>query len=96
MVHALCPIVDAARTSGKPMPRDQHEQLEAIVAAYVLGACEGDAALARSHLRSCPSCRRLAARVGTAAGALALSVEPVSPPEGLRSRLMAAAAAHPR
>ena len=74
----------------------QHEQLESMVAAYVLGACEGDAATARDHLRSCPSCRRLAARVGRAAGALALAVEPVRPPESLRSRVLSAAASRPR
>jgi Anti-sigma-K factor rskA/Putative zinc-finger len=72
----------------------EHDQLEDAVAALVLGcAPAGDEARLRAHLRSCPGCRELAARLGRGASSLAISPDPVEPPARLQGRVRAAAAA---
>lgn len=68
-----------------------HDQLESIVAAWVLGACDTEeATIIEAHVETCVSCRRLAARLGRVVEAMPLSVETGPPPAGLRLRLLAA------
>ena len=72
----------------------EHEELEHSVAAWVLGALDGEEAEAmRIHVEACPSCREEASRLRRAVGALPLSVEEVAPPARLRERILSAAAA---
>ena len=71
-----------------------HEELESLVAAWVLGAVEADEADAiRTHIEGCASCREATSRFGRAAGMLPLDVEEVEPPARLRERILASAAA---
>jgi Anti-sigma-K factor rskA len=72
----------------------EHDELEASVAAWVLGATEGDEAdEMRIHIEGCPICRETAARLRRVVGALPLAVEEVPPPARLRERVLAAAGA---
>ncbi|TAN32412.1 hypothetical protein EPN29_09620 [bacterium] len=72
----------------------EHEALESSVAAWVLGALEQpDAEDVRIHLEGCSSCRETAGRLRRTVGALPLVVEEVAPPDRLRERVLAAAAA---
>src|SRR5258708_33010832 len=71
-----------------------HEELESLVAGWVLGALEGDEADAfRAHSEGCPICREATSRLGPAAATLPLDVEEVEPPARLRERILASAAA---
>ena len=72
----------------------RHEELEMLVAAWVLGALDSaDEESIRTHVEACPTCREVAARLRRVVGALPLVVEEVSPPARLRERVLAAAAA---
>ncbi len=74
-----------------------HEELEAMVAPWVLDALDPAAAEAvRTHVEGCASCREVAARLRRVVGALPLAVDEVSPPARLRDRVLGAAAASPR
>ena len=69
-----------------------HEELESSVAAWVLGALDGDESEAvRMHVDGCASCREVAGRLRRVVGALPLAVEEVAPPPRLRERVLAAA-----
>jgi anti-sigma-K factor RskA len=71
-----------------------HDELEAAVAAYVLGALEDeDADEVRRHLDTCPTCPALAEDLRRAVGVLPLAAEPVAPAAALRDRILAAAGA---
>jgi anti-sigma-K factor RskA len=71
-----------------------HDELEASVAAYVLGALEDDEAdEVRRHLETCPTCPALAEDLRRAVGLLPLGAEPVAPPAVLRDRILVAAGA---
>ncbi|MDQ6721150.1 MAG: anti-sigma factor [Candidatus Dormibacteraeota bacterium] len=71
----------------------EHEELEASVAAWVLGAMDADEADAmRVHIEACPSCREAATRLRRAVGSLPLAAEEVAPPVRLRERVLSAAA----
>jgi len=62
--------------------------------AFVLGAlapAEMDAV--RAHLAACPEAHVEVAELGSVVPALFESIEPVEPPEGLKARILAAAAA---
>ena len=75
----------------------RHEDLEAIVAPWVLDALDpAEAEDVRAHVEGCASCRELARRLRRVVGALPLAVDEVSPPARLRDRVLAAAAASPR
>jgi anti-sigma-K factor RskA len=70
-----------------------HEELESLVAAWVLGAVEPDEVdTVRTHIEGCASCRETASRLGRAVGMLPLDVEEVEPPARLRERILASAA----
>jgi len=72
----------------------EHEELEASVAAWVLGAVDTDEAeLMRVHIDACAICREAAVRLRRAAGALPLAADDVAPPARLRERVLTAAAA---
>lgn len=72
----------------------EHDEIESSVAAFVLGALDGDEAeMVRLHLEGCDSCQALARRLGRAVDALPLAVGEVAPPERLRQRILDAAAA---
>ena len=74
-----------------------HPELENSVAAYVLGAAEEEEMTAvRAHLGGCADCRELATRLQRAADALPLATDLVGPPERLKARILAAAAASSR
>src|SRR5215467_4447680 len=77
------------------MSDDQnHEELEMLVAAWVLGALDvAEEESIRSHVEACPTCREVAARLRRVVGALPLAVDEVNPPPRLRERVLAAAAA---
>ncbi len=71
-----------------------HEELESSVAAWVLGALDGDEAeRMRVHAEGCATCSQTAARLRRAVVALPLEVEEVAPPARLRERILVAAAA---
>lgn len=71
-----------------------HDEMEASVAALVLGALDDEEADAvRQHLETCPTCPGLAADLRRAVGALPFAVEPLPPPTDLRDRILAAAGA---
>jgi hypothetical protein len=76
----------------------EHDRMEDAVAAYVLGACDGEeeVALVEAHIVACPTCRALARRLAPAVDALALAADEVRPPDRLRARILAAAAAAPQ
>jgi anti-sigma-K factor RskA len=72
----------------------EHEELESSVAAWVLGALDGDEAdVVRIHAEGCASCREMEARLRRAVAALPLEVDEVPPPARLRERVLAAATA---
>jgi len=69
-----------------------HEELESSVAAWLLGALDGDESEAvRMHVDGCASCREVAGRLRRVVGALPLAAEEVAPPPRLRERVLAAA-----
>jgi anti-sigma-K factor RskA len=71
-----------------------HAEIEAAIAALVLGALEGEEAEAvRAHLEGCTTCKELSRRLQQAADVVPLAADPVTPPARLRERIMAAAAA---
>src|SRR4051812_42279701 len=64
---------------------------------FVLDALEPDeTAAVRAHLADCDDAHAELQELAEAAGSLSLLVEPVEPSAGLKSRLLAAAGAHPR
>ena len=72
----------------------EHEEMENDVAAYVLGALDGeDEDRVRAHLETCATCRDLAARLARGVSALALEPEAIDPPAHLEDRLIGAARA---
>ena len=76
---------------------EQHDEMESLVAAWVLGALDSDEAESvRIHVEGCASCREVAARLRRVVGALPLVADEVAPPARLRERVLAAAAASPR
>jgi anti-sigma-K factor RskA len=71
-----------------------HEELESLVAPWVLGAVDADeVGEIRNHIEGCASCREATSRLTRAAAVLSLDVEEVEPPARLRERILAAAAA---
>jgi anti-sigma-K factor RskA len=70
------------------------DEVRELAGAYVLGALEpAEAAAVRSHLTSHPDGHPEIAEVGAVVPALAEIVPIVEPPDGLKTRIMAAAAA---
>lgn len=71
-----------------------HEEMESLVAAWVLGALDGDeAGSLRAHVDGCATCRETVARLRRVVGVMPLAVDEVAPPARLRERVLAAAAA---
>jgi anti-sigma-K factor RskA len=65
-----------------------------LAGSFVLGALEPDeAAAVREHLADCPEVHEEIAQLGGVLPALAASVPVAEPPDGLKARIMAAAAA---
>jgi hypothetical protein len=69
-----------------------HETIDALLAGYVLGGLTGeDATLAdrllTDHVPSCPTCRETLTAFRDVTADLALSVDPITPPETLLPRL---------
>jgi len=70
------------------------EEVREMAAAFVLGALEPDEmAAVRAHLATCEDAHEEIAELGGVLPALAESVPVVEPPDGLKARIMAAAAA---
>lgn len=71
-----------------------HDELEALVAGYVLGSLEQQERMAlEEHLRGCHSCAQLVAELWPVASALPLAVEQVEPPPSLREKTLSAVSA---
>jgi anti-sigma-K factor RskA len=71
-----------------------HDRMEDIVAAYALDACDDEEReLVEAHLLACADCSALARRLSRTVAAVPLSVDEVRPPDRLRARILAAAAA---
>ncbi len=76
------------------MPALSHEEVIEMSGAFVLGALEpAEAAAVRAHLATCAEDHTEIAALGSLLPVLAASVPVVEPPAGLKTRLMAAAAA---
>src|SRR5260370_9013287 len=72
----------------------EHEEVEGMGAAWVLGALDVDEAESmRVHVEGCATCRQAAARFGRAGDSLPLEVEEVVPAARLRERVLIAASA---
>jgi anti-sigma-K factor RskA len=70
------------------------DEVRELAAPFVLGALDPDeAAAVREHLADCPEVHEEIAQLGGVLPALAASVPVVEPPDGLKARIMAAAAA---
>jgi hypothetical protein len=75
-----------------PGSQDGHEQIEELLAGYVLRSLSGEDAaeadrLLSDHVPSCSSCRDTLATFQTLTADLALDTAPVDPPETLLPRL---------
>ena len=78
-------------------PERDHEEIEDLLAAYVLGATDPEEdGLIRAHLEGCASCTATVQRLRRALGAVPLAVEAVPPPQRLRQEILVAAAASRR
>jgi anti-sigma-K factor RskA len=72
----------------------RHEEIEAMVAPWVLGALDdAEAEQVRAHVEGCAECREVAARLRRVAGVLPLTVDESAPPARLRERVLVAAQA---
>lgn len=72
----------------------RHEEIEAMVAPWALGALdEAEAEQVRAHVEGCAECREVASRLRRVAGVLPLTVDEIAPPARLRERVLAAAQA---
>jgi anti-sigma-K factor RskA len=70
------------------------DEVRDLAGSFVLGALGTDeAAAVREHLASCPEAHEEIAELGGVVPVLAASVPVVEPPDGLKARIMAAAAA---
>ena len=70
------------------------DEVREMAGAFVLGALDpAEAAAVRAHLATCDDAHEEIAELGGVLPALAESVPVVEPPEGLKARIMAAAAA---
>ena len=70
------------------------DEVREMAGAFVLGALEpAESAAVRAHLATCDDAHEEIAELGGVLPALAESVPVVEPPEGLKARIMAAAAA---
>jgi anti-sigma-K factor RskA len=70
------------------------DEVRDLAGSFVLGALEPDeAAAVREHLADCPDAHDEIAELGGVLPALAASVSVVEPPDGLKARILAAAAA---
>ena len=69
-----------------------HEQVDQLLAGFALGAAsDEEAALVRRHLPDCDACTQALAYMTEVVGALPLTVDEVTPPAGMRDRVLAAA-----
>ena len=69
------------------------DEVRELAGAFVLGALEpADDAAVRAHLATCPEAHEEIAELGGVLPVLGESVPLVEPPDGLRARIMAAAA----
>lgn len=73
------------------MTQTNHERYEDMAAAYALGALADDErAEFKAHLRGCEECKIALAEMKDTVAVLPLSVPQVSPPAGLRDRVLQA------
>lgn len=78
-------------------PERDHEQIEDLLAAYVLDAVEpDDRELVQAHLEGCATCKATLRRLERARDAVPLAGDVVEPPPRLREGILAAAAATSR
>ena len=75
----------------------RHEELEALVAPWVLDALDpAEADEVRTHVEGCATCREVALRLRRVVASLPLAADELTPPARLRSRVLAAAQASSR
>src|SRR2546430_14816859 len=75
-------------------PERDHDEIEDLLAAFVLGATDPqEEALVREHLEGCSTCTSTVQRLRRALGALPLEAETVAPPQRLRQQILSAAGA---
>src|SRR5438552_8183121 len=78
-------------------PEREHEEIEDLLAAFVLGAVDPDEdELVRAHLEGCSTCSSAVQRLRRALGVVPLAAETANPPQRLRQQILAAAAASRR
>ena len=71
-----------------------HEEIERSVAGYVLGVLDPDEArTVEAHLQACAGCRAIASRLAGVVAVVPLATPSNTPPDRLRGRILAAAAA---
>lgn len=74
-----------------------HDEVRELVPIFALDALGDDEELeVRSHLQACPDCRQSLDAYQQTADSLALAAAPVAVPDGLRQRVLDAAAASPQ
>jgi predicted anti-sigma-YlaC factor YlaD len=76
--------------SVEPTDPQEHGRIEELLAGYVLRSLSGEDAveadrLLSTHVPTCATCRRLLLDLTETAADLAFAVEPIAPPERLRS-----------
>jgi anti-sigma-K factor RskA len=70
-----------------------HEQVEAIAALQAIGAATPDEELSiEEHLAGCAECRRARDEFSEAATLLVRALDPITPPNGIRRRILSAVA----
>jgi len=75
-------------------PERDHDEIEDLLAAFVLGATDPqEEALVREHLEGCSTCTSTVQRLRRALGAVPLAAETVAPPQRLRHQILSAAGA---
>src|SRR5258706_8310586 len=66
-----------------------HEELESIAALDAIGAATAEeSATLRAHLETCAGCARVRDEYAEAATLLARQLDPVTPPAGVRERIV--------
>src|SRR6267378_1690938 len=73
-------------------PERDHEEIEDLLAPFVLGATDPEEdELVRAHLEGCSTCTSTVLRLRRALGAVPLTAETVLPPQRLRHQILSAA-----
>src|SRR5207245_10980785 len=73
-------------------PERDHDEIEDLLAAFVLGATDAqEEARGREHLEGCSTCTSTVQRLRRALGTVPLAAETVAPTQRLRHQILSAA-----